>query len=96
MSGLPSALLSNLEDPAVPSTSLAQQDLTHLLYVKKAVAFTQSLSLKPQILCSLLSSLPIWCLRSPTMERQPCDSARPDAKLCIPFSSLCVSLHWTG
>lgn len=26
MSGLPSALLSNLEDPVVPSTSLAQQD----------------------------------------------------------------------
>lgn len=91
MSGLLSALLSNIEVPVVLGASLAQQDLAHLLYVKKAYAFTQSFSLKPQALCSLLSPLPIWNLRPLTMERQPCDSIHPDVKLPTILSSLCVS-----
>lgn len=40
MSRLPSAILSNLEDPVVPIASVAQQGLPHLLYVKKAFVFT--------------------------------------------------------
>lgn len=39
MLGLGSAPLSGLEDPVVPSASLAQQDSAYLLYVKKASAF---------------------------------------------------------
>ena len=92
MSGLLlSALLSNPEGRVVPGAPLARQDLAHLLYVKKAFAFTESLSLKPRALCSRLSSLPICSLRPLTMERQSCDSAHPDVKLPGALSSLCVS-----
>lgn len=92
MSGLLlSALLSNPEGRVVPGAPLARQDLAHLLYVKKAFVFTESLSLKPRALCSRLSSLPICSLRPLTMERQSCDSAHPDVKLPGALSSLCVS-----
>lgn len=66
MFGLPSAFLSNLEDPAVSSTSLAQQDLAHLLYVKKA--FAEPLAQTPSIMFS--------AELSPHLVSEACDSGK--------------------